>query len=130
MYTPKIIGRGLRALLGVGVASLLSACASMMHGDHQSVTIFTDPPESKVVIDQRVHLTAPGKVTLTRKEDHVGRAEKDGYSPTEFRLERSMSNWEYANIICLIFIYWCVKSDRQDGSFWTFDDDVHVSLTK
>lgn len=130
MHCSKIIRGGLRALMGVGAAGLLSACAGIMHGDHQSVTIFTDPPESRVVIDQRVHLTAPGKVSLTRKEDHLGRAEKDGYHPMEFRVERGMSNWEYANIVCLIFIYWCVKSDREDGSFWTFDDEVRVSLTQ
>lgn len=114
----------------VTLAGILAGCGGMMHGNHQSVTIFTDPPEAQVVVDGRVHLTAPGRVSLSRKEDHAARVEKDGYAPVDLRIERSMSNWEYANAFCLIFVYWCVKSDRQDGGFWTFDDEVHVNLTQ
>lgn len=110
--------------------ALLSGCATLAHGDHQSVTLYTDPPEADVVIDERVHVTAPGKVSLNRKEDHTARIEKAGYEPMTVRIERSMSNWVYADGICLIFIYWCVKSDRQDGGFWTFDDEVHVQLAQ
>ena len=116
--------------LVAGLCGLLAGCGGMMHGDRQSVTIFTDPPEASVVVDGRVHLTTPGRVTLTRNADHTARVEKDGYAPVDLRIERSMSTWEYANAICLIFVYWCVKSDRQDGSFWAFDDEVHVTLTR
>jgi hypothetical protein len=112
----------------LALSALLSGCASLAHGDHQSVTLFTDPPEADVIIDHRVHVTAPGKVSLNRKEDHTARIEKAGYEPVTVRIERGMSNWVYADGICLIFIYWCVKSDRQDGGFWTFDDEVHVQL--
>ncbi|MEX5282679.1 PEGA domain-containing protein [Nitrospira tepida] len=110
--------------------TLLSGCASLMHGDHQSVTLYTDPPEADILLDERVHVTAPGKVSLNRKEDHTARIEKAGYEPVTVRIERGMSNWVYADGICLIFIYWCVKSDRQDGGFWTFDDEVHVRLAQ
>jgi hypothetical protein len=118
------------ALFGLSVCGLLSGCGGLMHGDRQSVTIFTDPPEASVVVDDRVHLTAPGRMTLSRKEDHVARVEKAGYAPADLRIERSMSNWEYANLSCLIFIYWCINSDRENGAFWTFDDEVRVSLTR
>ena len=112
------------------LSALLSGCASLAHGDHQSVTLYTDPPEADVVIDERVHVTAPGKVSLNRKEDHTARIEMAGYEPMTVRIERGMSNWVYADGICLIFLYWCVKSDRQDGGFWTFDDEVHVHLAQ
>ncbi|MGE3152816.1 MAG: PEGA domain-containing protein [Nitrospiraceae bacterium] len=116
------------SLPALGLSALLSGCASLAHGDHQSVTLYTDPPEADVVIDERIHLTAPGKVSLNRKEDHTARIEKAGYEPMTVRIERGMSNWVYLDGICLIFIYWCITSDRQDGGFWTFDDEVHVPL--
>ena len=94
------------------------------------MTLYTDPPEADILLDERVHVTAPGKVSLNRKEDHTARIEKAGYEPVTVRIERGMSNWVYADGICLIFIYWCVKSDRQDGGFWTFDDEVHVRLAQ
>lgn len=37
-----------------------------MHGDHQSLTIVTTPPESPVVIEEPVELLAPGTVSLNR----------------------------------------------------------------
>ena len=42
----------------------LSGCGTWVHSDKQSVTIFTNPPESAVVIDDYLHLTAPGTVDL------------------------------------------------------------------
>jgi hypothetical protein len=41
-----------------------------------------------------------------------------------------MSKQVWWNLWCLPAIYWCIKSDREDGGFWTFDDDIHVTLTK
>jgi hypothetical protein len=118
---------GLPALI---LSALLSGCASLAHGDHQSVTLYTDPPEAEVIIDERVHVTAPGKVSLNRKEDHTARIEKAGYEPVTVRIERGMSNWVYLDGVCLIFIYWCVTSDRQDGGFWTFDDEIRFQLAQ
>ena len=125
----------IRSVLRIGLPvctlwALLSGCASLMHGDHQSVTLYTDPPEADVILDERLHVTAPGRVSLNRKEDHTARIEKAGYEPVTVRIERGMSNWVYADGMCLIFIYWCIKSDRQDGGFWTFDDEVHVRLAQ
>lgn len=123
----SVLRFGLPALT---LSALLSGCASLAHGDHQSVTIYTHPPEADVVIDERVHVITPGKVSLNRKEDHTARIEKAGYEPVTVRIERGMSNWVYADGICLLFIYWCVQSDRQDGGFWVFDDEVHIYLAQ
>src|SRR4051812_6712381 len=51
-----------------------------MHSDKQSVTIFTNPPETAVVIDNYLHVTAPGIVTLSRKGDHLLNAHKTAMS--------------------------------------------------
>ena len=60
-----------------------------MHSDKQSVTIFTDPPETSVLIDNCLQLTAPGTVTLSRKGDHVAQANKNGYDPTSLKIDRT-----------------------------------------
>jgi hypothetical protein len=118
------------ALLLAGAALLLSGCASMLHSDHQSVRIFSEPGEARVVVDGLFHLTTAGTVNLSRFTDHTAVFEKEGYEPLTLKIERSMSKQVWWNLWCLPAIYWCIKSDREDGGFWTFDDDIHVTLTK
>jgi hypothetical protein len=113
-----------------GTSFLLSSCATVVNSDHQSVRIFSTPGEAKVVVDDRFHLTTAGTVNLSRFTDHIAVIEKDGYEPVTLKIERHMSGWVWWNLWCLPFVYWCVKSDREDGGFWKFDDDVQVELTK
>jgi len=122
--------RLLSASLLAGLALLLSSCATLMHSDHQSVRIFSEPGEAKVTVDDRFHLTTAGTVNLSRFIDHTAVIEKEGYEPVTLKIERSMSKKVWLNLWCLPAIYWCVKSDREDGGFWAFDDDIHVELTK
>jgi hypothetical protein len=121
--------RSIASLLA-GTALLLSSCATMINSDHQSVRIFSTPSEAKVTVDDRFHLTTVGTVNLSRFSDHTAVIEKEGYEPVTIKIERSMSKKVWLNAWCLIFVYACVKSDREDGGFWTFDDDIHVELTK
>ena len=118
------------ASLLAGLALLLSSCATMLHSDHQSVRIFSAPGEAKVVIDDRFHLTTAGTVNLSRFTDHTAVIEKEGYEPATVKIERSMSKQVLWNGWCLIFIPWCVAQDRKDGGFWTFDNDIEITLTK
>ena len=118
------------AALLAGTALLLSSCATLLHSDHQSVRIFSEPGEAKVTIDDRFHLTTAGTVNLSRFTDHIAVIEKDGYEPVTLQIERHMSKQVWWNLWCLPAFYWCVKSDREDGGFWTFDDDIEVTLTK
>jgi PEGA domain len=118
------------ALLLAGLALLLSGCASILHSDHQSVRIFSEPGEAKVVVDNRFHFTTAGTVNLSRFTDHTAVLEKEGYEPVTLKIDRSMSKQVLWNGWCLIFIPWCIAQDRADGGFWTFDDDIHVTLTK
>ncbi len=117
------------ASLLAGTALLLSGCASLMHSDHQSVRIFSEPGEAKVVVDNLFYLTTVGTVNLSRFTDHTAVIEKEGYEPVTLKIERSMSKKVWLNGWCLVFVYKCVQSDREDGGFWTFDDDIHVTLT-
>ena len=41
----------------IGCFWALTGCGTWMHSDKQSVTIFTNPPETAVVIDDYLHLS-------------------------------------------------------------------------
>ena len=120
----------LLALLLAGVAMFSSSCATLLHDNHQSVRIFSEPGEAKVTVDGLFHLTTVGTVNLSRLTDHIAVIEKDGYEPTTVKIERHMSGWVWWNLFCTIFVYSCVKSDREDGGYWAFDDNIYVELTK
>jgi hypothetical protein len=103
-----------------------------MHSDKQSVTIFTNPPETSVVIDNYLHLTAPGTVTLSRKDNHVAQANKDGYESISLKIDRTWSWWVVGDIFgCLIiFSPFCIMHDIDQGGYYTFDDKVYVTLNR
>lgn len=119
-----------RVMLLAALSLALSSCATLLHSDHQSVRIFSTPSEAKVVVDGRIHVMTAGTVNLSRFEDHTAVIEKEGYEPVTIKIERRMSKQVLWNLWCLIFIYQCIQEDREGGGFWTFDDDIHVTLTK
>jgi PEGA domain len=110
----------------------LTGCGTWMHSDKQSVQIFTNPPESQVVIDDRLHLNAPGTVSLSRKSDHTAQVAKDGYAPASLRIDRTWSLWVLGDIFgCLIvFSPFCIMHDIDQGGYYTFDDQVYLTLQR
>jgi PEGA domain len=110
----------------------LSGCGTWMHSDKQSVTIFTTPPETAVVIDNYLHLTAPGTVMLSRKGDHVAQVNKEGFEPASFKIDRTWSWWVVADVFgCLvIFSPFCIMHDIDQGGFYTFDNKISVTLDR
>ena len=128
--TYKTGQRRLRTIvLFVGLVSL-SGCGSWLHGGYQSVTIFTTPLDSQVVIDDRVHLLAPGTVSLSRKDDHQAVITKEGYEPKTMALTRTWSWWVIGDIFgcAIIFSPACISTDKENGGYYTFDDKVYVTL--
>ncbi len=117
-------------LLLIGTAAALSGCASWIYGDHQSVRLFSTPNGATVTVDNRIHTTTAGTVNLSRFEDHTAVFEKEGYEPLTLRIERRMSSIVWWNGWCLLWVYTCVRLDREGGGFWTFDDDIDVTLVK
>ncbi|MDH5740424.1 MAG: hypothetical protein OEY77_08870 [Nitrospira sp.] len=122
--------RRLRSIgLFVGLVSL-SGCGSWWHGGYQSVTIFTTPLDAQVVIDERVHLLAPGTVSLSRKDDHQAVITKEGYEPKTMALTRTWSWWVIGDIFgcAVIFSHACISTDKDNGGYYTFDDKIYVTL--
>lgn len=101
-----------------------------MHSNKQSVTIFSLPPGANVTVDNFLHVTAPGTVSLSRKVDHTAVAYKDGYETTELKIERTWSWWVLGDIFgCLIvFSPFCIYKDVHDGGFYTFDDEIYIAM--
>lgn len=110
--------------------AFLTGCGTWWHGDHQSVTIFTTPLDAQVVVDERVHLLAPGTVSLNRKEDHQAVITKEGYEPKIMALTRTWSWWVLGDIFgcAIIFSHACISTDKDNGGYYTFDDKVYVTL--
>ncbi|THJ17248.1 MAG: hypothetical protein CAF42_002380 [Nitrospira sp. CG24B] len=113
----------------LGLVSL-SGCGTWWHGDHQSVTIFTTPLDAQVVVDDRVHVLAPGTVSLNRKEDHQAVISKEGYDPQTIAILRTRSWWMLGDIFgcAIIFYHACISTDKDNGGYYTFDDKVYVTL--
>jgi hypothetical protein len=118
-----------RIALFFGLLSL-TGCGSWWHGDHQSVTFFTTPLDAQVVVDDRVHLLAPGTVSLNRKEDHQAVITKEGYEPKTMSLTRTRSWWMLGDIFgcAIIFAPACISTDKDNGGYYTFEDKVYVTL--
>ncbi len=116
-------------LLLFGLLSL-TGCGSWWHGGYQSVTIFTTPLDAQVVVDSRVHLLAPGTVSLNRKEDHQAIISKEGYEPQTIAIERTRSWWMLGDIFgcAIIFAPACISTDKDNGGYYTFEDKVYVTL--
>jgi hypothetical protein len=108
----------------------LSGCGTWWHGDHQSVTIFTTPLDAQVIVDDRIHLLAPGTVSLSRKDDHLAVITKEGYEPKTMTLRRTWSWWVLGDIFgcALIFSPTCISADKDDGGYYTFEDKIYVTL--
>jgi len=122
-------GRFRSIALLLGLISL-SGCGTWWHGDHQSVTIFTTPLDAQVVVDDRIHLLAPGTVSLSRKGDHQAVVTKEGYESKTLPLSRTWSWWVLGDIFgcAIIFSPACISSDKDEGGYYTFEDKIYVTL--
>ena len=51
--------------------SILTNCATLMHGTNQRVFIDSNPRGAKIIVDGRESWITPSSVELKRGEDHV-----------------------------------------------------------
>lgn len=122
-------GRPAVAIL-ISVVLLLTGCATMINSERQSVLIITYPPEAEVWVDDRLHVRSPGKVSIGRQSDHVVVVEKEGYEPAVVKIIRARSEWTWLNVLCMVFVVQCWKSDLKDGGYYTFEDEIVVKLQR
>src|SRR5216117_1028076 len=69
------------------------ACATIMHGKTQEISIASAPSGATVTVDNAVLGTTPVVAKLKRKATHVIAVKMDGYQPFELTTTRSTSGW-------------------------------------
>ena len=124
-----------RHWLGFALGSCLltlTGCGTWMHGDHQSVTLFTTPADTNIVVDDVVHMLAPGTVTLSRKADHRATFAKDGYDSATYTIKRTWSWWVVGDVLgcAIIFSPLCIMHDIDEGGYYTFDEKIYFTLDR
>lgn len=95
MWTRWIKFAGLALVLGVAGA----ACATLMQGTSQELSIGSSPTGARVLIDGAEAGKTPFVASLKRKDKHVVRLEMEGYKPYELALSRSTSGWVWGNLV-------------------------------
>ena len=94
----KLLKLSANLLKAIVVSSLLSSCATIMHGTHQSVGISSNPSNASIWVDRQYAGTTPMIVEMSRKDNHVVRIELDGYQPYEAVFSRQVSGWVFGNV--------------------------------
>ena len=109
---------------------LISACATVINGNKQKVSIASSPPNATVIVDQVPQGNTPLVVNLKRKQTHLVRIERVGYKPYETLLNRDTSDWVWGNIIvCCGLIGMGV--DAMTGGFYDLEPgEIYMTLEK
>ena len=78
---------------------LVAACATIMQGTSQEVSVSSTPTGARVLVDGAEMGKTPLVASLKRKDKHVVRVELEGYQPFEMALGRATSGWVWGNIV-------------------------------
>lgn len=85
-------------VIGV-LPAFVAACATIMHGTSQEVSIGSSPTGAKVTVDGKDIGKTPLVADLKRKDKHSVRIELAGYEPFEMAMSRGTSGWVWGNIV-------------------------------
>lgn len=88
-----------RETLSVGCILVVAACASIIHGSRQQVSVTSTPSNARITVDGQPQGSTPAVINLKRKDLHTVRLELEGYQPTEIALTRKVSGWVWGNIV-------------------------------
>lgn len=75
------------------------ACASIMHGSSQNLSIASQPASATVTVDSQTLGKTPVMAKLKRKRQHTIVVALDGYQPFQLTTTRSTSGWVWGNIV-------------------------------
>ena len=78
---------------------VVAACATIMQGTSQEVSVSSTPTGARVLVDGAEMGKTPLVASLKRKDKHVVRVELEGYQPFEMALGRATSGWVWGNIV-------------------------------
>jgi hypothetical protein len=116
----------------------LAACASIVSGSKEVVTISSSPPAAQIAIADQSGVevyrgTTPATVTLDASAGYFDGQEytitlsKEGYHLTTLKVDSRINGWYVGNIVFGGFIGWLIV-DPLTGAMWALDSE-HVSGT-
>ena len=97
-----LLSRRLRlALSGAALALLASACATIISGRTQDLSISSEPAGATVTAHPGSHrVTTPGILTVPRVvSGYRLRFEKPGFAPVDVRIKPASNGWLWGNIV-------------------------------
>ena len=84
----------------IAAACLSTGCASLVHGDTQSVEIRTNPPgATATILPTDDVVVTPAEIELPRSSAYTLLIEKPGYCREIAYLDRVLSGWFYGNLL-------------------------------
>lgn len=86
-------------LLSLTALTLLSSCATIMHGTRQSVGISSYPSNASIWVDRAYVGNTPMIVEMSRKDNHIVQIELEGFLPYEATFSRQLSGWVFGNFV-------------------------------
>jgi hypothetical protein len=95
----RVLSIGAVLLGGALVPVLLSACASIVSGTKQQVSLQSTPDGATVSVDGQQLGSTPITTELRRKDEHTVRIELPGYQPYELTLTKHTNGWVFGNIV-------------------------------
>lgn len=113
---------------------MLSACASIVSGTEQEITVSTTPEGANCAFERegrvfgRVNPTPGGLVVQKTKHDITIKCDKAGYETAKFMNESGSEGATLGNIILGGGIGWAVDSAR--GADNKYQENVHINMTK
>lgn len=115
--------------------AMLSACATIINGTSQSVTVSTTPPAATCTLDRmgvRIGAVAqtPGSVRLDKsKNDLSVTCSKPGYQTATVVREPSLSGWTAGNVVFgLVGVGIGAVVDASSGANYEYPADIRMDL--
>jgi hypothetical protein len=92
LRTALTVGLGFISVLG------LSACASIVHGTKQTISVRSAPSNALIELDGHAVGKTPKTVKLSRKSDHELSLSLPGYKTETIHFDHEMSGWFLGNL--------------------------------
>jgi len=105
---------GIACLLATSL--MLTACASIVHGDDEKFTVTSNPKYATLTVDNAKVGKTPQQIDLARKESHLLKVSLPGYQPNTIRLKRTVSGWMFGNFFLGGIIG--IAIDATDGAMY------------
>lgn len=97
--------------------TVLSGCATIVHGTNEKFNVASTPTHASILIDGTRVGTTPKQIKLSRSDNHTMTLSLAGYQPETIRLKKSISGWFFGNILLGGLVG--IAVDAADGAMYS-----------